>query len=135
MEVRFSSMKENENDFYFSNRFKSTTVLPCEIKYLSIVIRCQFHQQHFMRADHKSAKNTFKLSVFFVHLGSVGVKSVHKMLVKLTQECAINVATQDPIQIMSDSEKKKHFLKKVKNKLALLSFKNQSYKKLSLKKV
>ncbi len=38
----------------------------------------------FMRADHKSAENTVKLSVFFALLGSAQVKAAHKMLVKLT---------------------------------------------------
>ncbi len=36
-----------------------------------------------MHADPKSAKNTVKLSVFFVLLGSLHVKVVNKMFVKL----------------------------------------------------
>jgi len=38
----------------------------------------------FTFKDPKSVKNTIKPSVFFVLLGSAGIKASHKMLVKLT---------------------------------------------------
>ncbi len=38
----------------------------------------------FMRADPKSAKNTIKPS-FFEHLGSIQLKAVHLIFVKLTE--------------------------------------------------
>jgi len=38
----------------------------------------------FTLAEPKSAKNTVKLSVFFVLLGSASVKAARKMLVELT---------------------------------------------------
>jgi len=38
-----------------------------------------------MHTDHKSARKTNSLTVFFVLLGSVQIKASSKMLVKLTQ--------------------------------------------------
>jgi len=43
----------------------------------------------FTSADPKSTKNTVKLSVFFVLLGSVSVKARRKMLVKSTPACYV----------------------------------------------
>jgi hypothetical protein len=43
-------------------------------------------REDFTRADPKSAKNTYKLSVFFALLGSACVKAALKMLVTLTPD-------------------------------------------------
>jgi hypothetical protein len=41
-------------------------------------------QAAFTRTDHKRARKTVKLSVFFAHLGSAHLKAALKMLMKLT---------------------------------------------------
>jgi len=61
--------------------------LRCNFKLLRFFcesISTTFYAMLFTCTNPKSAKNTVKLSVFFGFLGSVQVKVVHKMLVKLT---------------------------------------------------
>jgi len=80
---------------YFSV-FKATNLLLVYVKNLPIPekIFCGFPWsglnftnillEFFTPPDPKSAKNTVKLSVFFVLVGSACIKAAHKMLVKLT---------------------------------------------------
>jgi len=49
----------------------------------------------FKRADPKSTKENYGLTVFFVLLGSAGAKGAHKMLVKSTLLCTVTFCDQE----------------------------------------